>query len=127
MLIRILGAFDRSPHAREALRQAADIAPTQRAQLTVLTSYSTVLAWPAAEAILSEASQGAMTSSWSARVAAAMPGGSSPSGGSAVQLITVSKREGVTATGPVHQVTGNLQPGQDLSYPRNVVADLLRK
>ena len=46
MFTKILVGYDRSPHAVAALRQAADIAQTQKAQLTVLTSYSTVLMWP---------------------------------------------------------------------------------
>jgi nucleotide-binding universal stress UspA family protein len=46
MFTKILVAFDRSSHARAALGHAADIARTQHAQLTILTSYSTVLAWP---------------------------------------------------------------------------------
>jgi nucleotide-binding universal stress UspA family protein len=50
MFTKILVAYDRSPHARAALGHAIDIAATQHAQLTVLTSYSTVLAWPAMSA-----------------------------------------------------------------------------
>ena len=46
MFAKILVAYDRSSHARAALGHAADIAHTQGAALTVLTSYSTVLAWP---------------------------------------------------------------------------------
>ena len=50
MFTRILVAYDRSAHARAALGHAIDIARTQGAELTLLTSYSTVLAWPAAAA-----------------------------------------------------------------------------
>ena len=48
MFTKILVGYDRSDHARAALGHAIDIARTQHAHLTVLTSYSTVLAWPAA-------------------------------------------------------------------------------
>jgi nucleotide-binding universal stress UspA family protein len=47
MFTKVLVAYDRSSHSRAALVHAIDIARTQQAQLTVLTSYSTVLAWPA--------------------------------------------------------------------------------
>jgi nucleotide-binding universal stress UspA family protein len=46
MFTKILVAYDRSPHARAALGHAADIARTQGAKLSVLTCYSTLLAWP---------------------------------------------------------------------------------
>jgi nucleotide-binding universal stress UspA family protein len=46
MFTKILVAYDRSSHARAALGHAADIARTQGAKLSVLTCYSTFLAWP---------------------------------------------------------------------------------
>jgi nucleotide-binding universal stress UspA family protein len=50
MFTKVLVAYDRSNHAKSALDQAIDIARTQGAELTVLTSYSTILAWPGAVA-----------------------------------------------------------------------------
>jgi nucleotide-binding universal stress UspA family protein len=43
----ILVAVDGSPHARAAVREAADIARAQNAGLTLLSAYSSVLPWPA--------------------------------------------------------------------------------
>lgn len=45
MFTSILVGIDRSEHARVALAQAADIARTQSASLTVLVAYSTLMPW----------------------------------------------------------------------------------
>ena len=47
MFTSILVAFDGSAHARAALLQAADIARTQGASLTVISAWSAELPWPA--------------------------------------------------------------------------------
>ncbi len=46
MFTKILVGFDQSTHARATLTEAADIARTQNATLTILTAYSAYLAWP---------------------------------------------------------------------------------
>jgi nucleotide-binding universal stress UspA family protein len=45
MFTSILVGIDRSQHAQVALTQAADIARTQKASLTVLVAYSTLMPW----------------------------------------------------------------------------------
>lgn len=45
MFTSVLVGFDRSQHAHVALAQAVDIARTQKASLTVLVAYSTLMPW----------------------------------------------------------------------------------
>lgn len=45
MFASILVGIDRSEHAKVALSQAIDIARTQKASLTVLVAYSTLMPW----------------------------------------------------------------------------------
>jgi nucleotide-binding universal stress UspA family protein len=45
MFTSVLVGVDRSQHARVALSQAVDIARTQKASLTVLVAYSTLMPW----------------------------------------------------------------------------------
>jgi nucleotide-binding universal stress UspA family protein len=45
MFTKILVGVDRSEHAQVALNQSIDIARTQKASLTVLVAYSTLMPW----------------------------------------------------------------------------------
>src|SRR6202051_3786830 len=45
MFTSLLVGVDRSQHAQVALTQAVDIARTQKASLTVLVAYSTIMPW----------------------------------------------------------------------------------